>query len=154
MTDPHEPLKFKINNPLSRIRHQKPNARGAWCSQNSLEIGPESLYLIKFREQFRERLKTKTILIMIIRIIQWWFSLRIRSIRTIQNKIFDEIYVYVNYIVLVMPVLKKSNFKQFQFSNLNTGFRSYFCYRAWATPELNYTTGPKEYFWGHWSWKA
>ena len=23
----------------------KPTARGAWCSQNSLEIGPESLYV-------------------------------------------------------------------------------------------------------------
>ena len=44
MNDPHEPLKFKINNPLSRIRHRKPTTRGAWCSQNSLEIGPESLY--------------------------------------------------------------------------------------------------------------
>ena len=44
MTDPHEPLKFKINNSLSRIRHRKPATRGAWCSLNSLEIGPESLY--------------------------------------------------------------------------------------------------------------
>ena len=44
MTDPHEPLKFKINNPLSRIQYRKPTTRGAWCSQNSLEIGPESLY--------------------------------------------------------------------------------------------------------------
>ena len=46
MTDPHEPLKFKINNSLSRIRHRKPATRGAWCSLNSLEIGPESLYII------------------------------------------------------------------------------------------------------------
>ena len=29
---------------LYRIRHRKPTARGAWCSLNSLEIGPESLY--------------------------------------------------------------------------------------------------------------
>ena len=43
MTDPHEPFKFKTNNPLSRIPHRKPTARGAWCSKNSLEIGPESL---------------------------------------------------------------------------------------------------------------
>ena len=50
MTDPHEPFKFKINNPLSRIRHRKPTTRGAWCSQNSLEIGPESLYTDKERE--------------------------------------------------------------------------------------------------------
>ena len=28
MTDPHEPLKFKINNPLSRIRHRKSATRG------------------------------------------------------------------------------------------------------------------------------
>ena len=28
MTDPHEPLNFKINNPLSRIRHRKPTTRG------------------------------------------------------------------------------------------------------------------------------
>jgi len=28
MTNPHEPLKFKINNPLSRIRHRKSATRG------------------------------------------------------------------------------------------------------------------------------
>ena len=28
MTDPHEPLKFKTNNLLSRIRHRKPTTRG------------------------------------------------------------------------------------------------------------------------------
>ena len=28
MTIPHEPLKFKINNPLSRIRHRKSATRG------------------------------------------------------------------------------------------------------------------------------
>ena len=34
MTDPHEQLKFKINYPLSRIRHRKPATRGRMCSQN------------------------------------------------------------------------------------------------------------------------
>ena len=34
MTNPHEPLKFKISNPLTRIRHRKSAARGRMCSQN------------------------------------------------------------------------------------------------------------------------
>ena len=51
MTDPHEPLKFKINNSLSRIRHRKPATRGAWCSLNSLELGPESLYKVAWHDK-------------------------------------------------------------------------------------------------------
>ena len=34
MTNPHEPLKFKISNPLTRIRHRKSATRGRMCLQN------------------------------------------------------------------------------------------------------------------------
>ena len=44
MTDPHKPLKFKINNPLSRIRHRKPATRGRMCSQNLLIFNGKDLY--------------------------------------------------------------------------------------------------------------
>ena len=54
MTDPHEPLKFKINNPLSRIRHRKSTTRGRMCSQNPRISGGNNLYLLKiiFGEMF------------------------------------------------------------------------------------------------------
>ena len=45
MTDPHEPLKFKINNPLSRIRHRKPTTRGRMCSQNHRISDGNNLYI-------------------------------------------------------------------------------------------------------------
>ena len=44
MTDPHEQLKFKINNPLSRNRHRKPTTRGRMCSQNLLIISGNNVY--------------------------------------------------------------------------------------------------------------
>ena len=44
MTDPHKPLKFQINNPLSRIRHRKPNTRGRMCSENLFIFGGKDLY--------------------------------------------------------------------------------------------------------------
>ena len=40
MTDSQEPLKFKMNNPLSRIRHR----RGRMCSRNLLFISDKWLY--------------------------------------------------------------------------------------------------------------
>ena len=44
MTDPHDPIEFKINNPLSRIRHRKPATRGRMCSQNLLIFNGKDLY--------------------------------------------------------------------------------------------------------------
>ena len=52
MTDPHEPLKFKINNPLSRIRHRKPTTRGRMCSQNLSIFGGKDLYENKSMGEF------------------------------------------------------------------------------------------------------
>ena len=46
MTDPHEPLKFKINNPLSRIRHRKSTTRGRMCSQNPRISDGNNLYFV------------------------------------------------------------------------------------------------------------
>jgi len=37
MTNPHEPLKFKIYNPLSRIRHRKSPHEGAYAHNPALK---------------------------------------------------------------------------------------------------------------------
>ena len=42
-----KPLKFKINNPLSRIRHRKPTTRGRICSQNHRISDGNNLYINK-----------------------------------------------------------------------------------------------------------
>ena len=52
MTDPHDPIKFKINNPLSRIRHRKPATRGRMCSQNLLIFNGKDLYKSVFYLKF------------------------------------------------------------------------------------------------------
>ena len=54
MTDPHEPLKFKINNPLSRIRHRKPTTRGRMCSQNHRISDGNNLYKFLISSRINE----------------------------------------------------------------------------------------------------